>query len=692
MRLSLVLLTVLITFCNLYANSNDSIPLQQLNEVVVSADRGWIENGIINFIPSKSEKKLSNSPATLIKAMHLPFIKEKDGAIVSVSGEIIPIFINGERADNIDLATFWTKEVKRVQYIENSSDPNYEGVKIAVNFVMPKYKAGGVSRVNLFQKVPNNGYYTAASKLVYKKMTYGALFSGNYYRDHRSRMTGETQYRDIFYGQEEYELIDRMEDNYSFSRDEGIRCALNAKYSTEKSRIIHSLSLGWNRNPGSGSHSHDIWSENLFDSSTSSTYSESNNITPQISGNYYFILSNKWYLYGLWLYSYAKNKNSSSNQIGDSDPIQNSSLEDVNSCKFIIMPSFVPSRKWLIQLKTEVSLDWYSSLYRGSTNTKQDQARQDISTAFKINWIPSQSVTASFEPGILTSLRKIGAIAQHTINPTVSAGINWNPARKFSLNGNLQFYMRPTSASESNPVLVKTSELLWLMGNPYLKNLTSWDTYLHSTYLPKSWLTASFGFGYVKTYNNIISIYTPAPAEDGGLIKQTINAKPSDNVRANMELSGSFFDDRFSLSISPQWYYTYVRGSYKDHFNYLTLSGSADYTMGNFRVQLWYEGPYKDLSVSGMEKSWKQDNWNMSLTYGTGNLYLDFRIEDIFNNKRKSWIHYNSPNYATRYNYLETGRNFSINLTYTFGYGKKVDNRIDIQAPESAKTSVLQTK
>ncbi|MDE5827646.1 MAG: hypothetical protein K2H57_08755, partial [Duncaniella sp.] len=129
------------------------------------------------------------------------------------------------------------------------------------------------------------------------------------------------------------------------------------------------------------------------------------------------------------------------------------------------------------------------------------------------------------------------------------------------------------------------------------------------------------------TYTATISI-TSTPHE-------IINIKPSDNIRANMELSGSFFDDRFSLSISPQWYYTYVRGSYKDHFNYLTLSGSADYTMGNFRVQLWYEGPYKDLSVSGMEKSWKQDNWNMSLTYGTRNLYLEFRIEEIFNNKRK---------------------------------------------------------
>ena len=72
---------------------------------------------------------------------------------------------------------------------------------------MSKYEAGGVSRVNLFQKIPNNGYYTASSKLVYKRMTYGVLFSGNYYRDHRSHMTGETQYRDIFYEQKNYEII-----------------------------------------------------------------------------------------------------------------------------------------------------------------------------------------------------------------------------------------------------------------------------------------------------------------------------------------------------------------------------------------------------------------------------------------------------------------------------------------------------
>lgn len=301
-------------------------------------------------------------------------------------------------------------------------------------------------------------------------------------------------------------------------------------------------------------------------------------------------------------------------------------------------------------------------------------------------------MSLSLDPGVSASLWQIGDVSQHTINPTVGATLNWTPARKFSLNGNLRFYMRPTTASESNPVLVKTSELLWLMGNPYLKNLTSWDTYISSTYLPENWLSLSFGLGYVKTYNNVISSYTPAPQELGGLVKETFNAKPSDRVRVNLELRGSFFDDDFSMGISPQWYYTRVRGAYHDTFSYLTLSGRADYTMGNFRLEVWYEGPYKDLDVSGMEKSWKQGNWNASVTYGVDNLYLDFRIEDAFNDKRKSWIHYTSPSYVTNYDYLETGRTFSVNLTYTFGFGKKVDNRIDITGPQDVKTSVRQSK
>lgn len=689
MKTTIILAIILICNCKL-ATADDSIPTQLLKEVVVLADNQWIENGVINCIPTKTEKKLSNSPASLIRSMHLPFVKEKNGTIVNLSGEVVQVFINGEKADDVDLATFWPNEVKRIQYLENPLDPKYEGAKIAINFIMSKYIVGGVSRVNLYQKIPNNGYYTASSKLVYKKMTYGFLFSGNYYRDHRSSMKGETTYKDIFYDNVKYELIEREEDNNSINREDGVRCAFNAKYVNEKSRITHTVSFGWNRNPGSGSNSLDSWHPNLFDSYGCLSSLNANSWSPQVMGSYYFKLTDKWYFSGMWKYSFSRNNSNSINQIRSTNPIRNSTDENVHTFKVAILPSYFLSNKCIFQFRSDFEMDWFSTIYKGSTHVMQDQARQSILSEFRFNWNPNKYVSFSVDPGVATSLWKIGDIKEYSIYPTISTTVNWNPTRKISLNGALQFFMRPTSAIESNPVLVQKSELLWVLGNPHVKNMTSWDAYFQSVYLPKDWFSLSFGFGYVKTFNDVISTYSPASAEMGGLIKETINARPSDNIRANLELRGFFLDDRFSIGISPQWYHTYVRGIYRTKFDCFVLSGNADYTLGNFRLGVSYEGPYRDVSLSGMERSWKQDSWSVALNYGINNLYMELKIQDIFHNHHKSWIRYNSPYFNSRYNYLETGRAISVNLTYSFGYGKKVDNSIDIIGPESTKTSVYQ--
>lgn len=258
-----------------------------------------------------------------------------------------------------------------------------------------------------------------------------------------------------------------------------------------------------------------------------------------------------------------------------------------------------------------------------------------------------------------------------------------------SVNGDLRFYMRAPSASESSPVLVRSSELLWLEGNPYLKDLTSWDTYINSTYIASNKFSLSGGFGYVRTYNSIAYDYQAASQEMGGVIKKTINTRPTDNMRAHISLNGSFFDDRLSVTLSPKWHYTRAGGVYASNLNCLSFSGSMDYTISNCRFGLWYDGPLKDLSYSGMERSWQQDKWNASFTYGNGNLYLSLRLEDIFNDKCKSWTKFNSKHYSSSFDILETGRTLKINLTWTFGYGKKVDRNISISAPDEAKTGVI---
>ena len=693
MRKNISILMMFLASGSLYAQTTDSLPAaKQLEEVVVLGERAWIEGSVINIIPTTSEKKLSNSPATLIKSMHLPFVKEKDGAIVNAAGDGVSIFINGKRADAIDVMTFWPKEVKRVQYLENPSDPNYEGARNAVNFIMPEYVVGGVSKVDLFQRIPNRGNYRIASKLAYKKMTYGFMFSDRYERDHRSGMKGLTQYKDIFYDGKKYDLIENTAESHAYNRSDEISCAFNARYLSDNARITHTLSFGKDRNPGSGSHSRDFWSENLFGSSTSSFYSESDNISPQVSGDYNFRLSDKWNLIGSWRYAYAKNENSSVSQTGTTEEIYNSNREEVNSLRFSVSPSFSPSESWMFRFRNECSLDWYSTLYGGSANTKQTQSRQQITSSLSVDWDLSRALSLSAYPGVSVSLWQIGNVRRHAVNPTGDISVLWRVSRKLRFSGSLQFYKQSASVSESNPVMVKVSELLWQKGNPYLKNYSDWDIYFTSTYMPKSWLMMTLGVGYNKAYNDIISKYTPASPEAGGLIKEQVNTGISDMLRTALDMNASFLDGRLSVSAAPGWNYEYARGERRTGLGYFLFNGSADYRVGNFRFEVEYQKGGKGLRSSGIERYRRQDRWSASMVYGTGNLYLRCQVQNIFHNKSKEWTCYDSPNYFTEYDSFETGRFFSINLTYTFGYGKKVDKSIDINGPESVESSVLQTK
>lgn len=672
---------------------SDSVAAKELEEVVVMGDRAWIQDGIINVIPSKQEKKLSNSPETLIESMHLPFVQVNNGSVTTLSGEGVAFFINGEPVNEIDLATFLPKDVTLLQYMENPGDPKYMGAKYVINFKMHEYEAGGVSRIDLTQFIPNLGFYDAASKLVYKKMTYGVMFKGNYSRDHRSSMSGETKYKDIYFDKKLYDEITRTEETSSYERQDGIKFAANAKYSMNNGGfILHTFSMSWDRNPGSGSHGTNLWSDNLFGSESSSSYSRSRMLTPQFSGNYLFKLSDKWYLAGAARYSHAHTNSYSETVIGDTPAIGNSIVEDVNTVMFVVQPSFKMSDKWFFNCNVKGNLDWYSTLYSGSANVRQKQARQELSGVLKASWRPVDKWFLVLEPGVIASLWKIGEIKENNVSPRLSAQISWIPSRKFYMGGRYMFLFNPVTASQSNPVMVKLSELSWTLGNPYLKGTKESHFYLSASFLPMQELSFS-GYIYYTTINNYrYTRYTPAGVQYGGLLQETVNAKRAEDLGVSLTVSSSLLNKNLNINVSPSFSRQLAKeGGFKD-MNEFTFRGRADYTLGNCRLMLSYENLNYSYSLSGLEKGWRQDRWDVGLTYGVKDFYFDFTVKDIFHNKAKRRKEYVSPNYLTNYNYLETGRMFIVNFTYTIGYGKKVDKSINISGPSETSSSIRNTE
>ena len=124
-RYQLLFAFIFLFACALTTKADDSIKVRQLDEVVVKSSRAWIENDKAIFIPTRHEKNLANSIETLIKNMHLPVIRSVKGVLTGRNGESITYFINGVKADDIDASTFWPKEVRRVEYIENPTEPTY---------------------------------------------------------------------------------------------------------------------------------------------------------------------------------------------------------------------------------------------------------------------------------------------------------------------------------------------------------------------------------------------------------------------------------------------------------------------------------------------------------------------------------------------------------------------------------------
>ena len=678
---------ILVCFQNVVLHANDTIAAKQLEDIIILNKRCWVEKEKIIIIPNKKEKQLSNSPASLIGTMHLAMLKEKDGEIVTLSGERANIFINGIKADKVDIATFWPKNVKRIEYYESTSNPKYSGARNVVDFIVQEYSVGGVARLDALQKFPAYGYYSASSKISYKKLSFGALVYGNYFHDHGTSAKGVETYNDIFYKNNYYDFLKHEIEEHEFQRDNVLNITLNTKYVSQNFWAIHSFSYLCNRNPGSGTTDSGKWSDDLFGNEDSRLSTKSKSISPQLSGNYFARLSNKWNFSWYWSYSYFSNNNS--NRFTSDLSIDNYSNEDVHSVKIIALPSFKCTDKLRVQLRAQVDIDIYSIKYNRQASNEYNQNRLEFLSNLSFNWHLSDKLNISATPGIAISKLKDENVKHLYLRPTAGMSFNYKARPNIIMGGSLKFYMRSPKASEVSSAIVQSTNLIWITGNPHLKNLTSYDLYLSTHYLANDYLNISTGLGYVRTYNSLIYNYTAASDEKGGVIKHYTNAKPTSNYRANIDISGSFFNNHLSVSLVPQWRCTSTSGEYASTLNTLTFSSNIDLVFSNNSIRLMYEAPSKYLSLSGMEKSWEQDAWSISYTYGNGNVYFKLSIEDIFNKKHKSWVQYNSSNFSSTKHYLKTGRKLCVNFTYTFGFGKKIDRSINFDDPINIKTSIV---
>lgn len=682
----ILILTAIMSVLPVFSQ-NDSQKEKVLDEVTVVASRGWVEKDKIVLIPTKREKNLSNSPESLIKQMNLSMLRSEDGKIVGASGNPATIFINGVKADDIDLKTFWPHNAKRVEYYENPTDPVFGGASCVVNFIMTEYSFGGVTKIDGTQGFPSWGSYSASSKLAYKKMTYGAKLTAHYKNYHGLYNSGTESYRDIFYDGEHYDLIERKFEESIIDRYNSYNLAFNARYKTATVQATHNFALGFDRNPGDYTDGQNSWSDNLFESTISSSFSKSKSFSPQLKGDYYFKFSDKWSLLAGWTYINAHTSSNSGGTLGGDSEILNGSTEDVNKISAYVCPTFILSDKWYFQLNFINENQWFDIAYNGSSDDKTKQTRWKTNIVFKANWKPRQNLNIYVCPILSTNQWKIGDVKETDVQPVAKAGFNWNISRKVAAGGMLSVAVYDPAANKINPALVRVNELEWVTGNPYLKSFENWKYYIYSSFM----LSNSFNFTpslqYERCKNDAIPVYMPAPQEMGGLIKSFENTGAEDWINAKIYINGSFFNGRLTYGIDQWVSYFKYRGKYAVSKAYYGFRPSLGFRFGNFQASLSYLTPRRLIRDNGMRRSWHDEQYNCSLTYGSKNLYISMDVLNIFNKKEYRSNRLQTPYYSSETMRRNIGLSCLINVTYTFDYGKKIDRSIDVQGPEGVGSS-----
>lgn len=279
-----------------YAEENDTTATY-LQEFVVESKNAWIEDDHAVFVPTRREKNRANSPQTLIQQMNIPYIQvDAEGALKDLRGENVTIYINGIESTDLDISTFWPSDVSRVEYYANPSDPAFNGERAVVNFIVPIYQTGGVSRFNTVQRVPTyEGYYNAASKLVHKRMTYGVNVTGTLYNE-KAHPTETKSYRDVWYKGIKYESIDNYSEGTTQSKSGNINAAFSAIYNYKKIRLEHTAGLSWKDNPKSETVSKSTWTPDLFGSNDAWSNTTTHSISPWVRGYYIFNIHPKFRL------------------------------------------------------------------------------------------------------------------------------------------------------------------------------------------------------------------------------------------------------------------------------------------------------------------------------------------------------------------------------------------------------------
>lgn len=669
---------------------------RDLEELVVEGRTQRAIKYGVEYTPDKKTKRAAMDATSLLHLMAIPQLVTTPGStsVAMTGGREVKIFIDYQPATDQDLRGMRTEDVQRVEVLEFPQDPRFQGAQYVINYVMQKYEWGGYTKASgsITPLSRLDGYGSLYSKFIYKNMTFDANAGGAASRDTKQKSQVKETFRDFNYDGLHIDLLDRTSttDKY-LNKYNGEWASLRAVYSKKDVYVSHTIAYNRSATPDNHSTSTVDFSGGFLPSTESFSAVNSLSNTVSAYGNYYFVLPRGNSITVYWDMAYGRNKRNSSYRLGDFDPILNNNIEHVYTPNATLQysKSFAHQNTFRTALMTYNSI--YDTRYSGSYIDRQKLLSSEtmLFLEYMQNWNFGLSLYSRLGMSYVVG-RVNGETTLQQWNPRLGLQLRYriNPNHTASISG--WWGNSHPGPESSNTAIVQQNELMWLMGNPDLRNTLFQMVSLSYDYIPTDKLSFSFYAQYEGNPHKQAYEYMLMPGYNG-LVRRTINSGNSHDWIANLSGSLRLLDNSLSLRAGVTAERVVLTGIDARTLNNFTANVSANYFLGHFSFSGYYNSPAKHLGGwSHGTCATMRSNYGLSIGYTAGGFKATLSSSNWWNSGH-AYSDFDSPHYSSRGWSWNSGSalNLNLGLSYTLSYGKKINHDDEVGSKNSVGSAIL---